>query len=809
MKITHFLILLLLLAAPMAQPLLAQNPSTIDVNKLSDEQLQRIMQEIQSRGLSEDQAIEMAKAQGATQKQIDDLKIRMQQKMTPADSPPTGKKPGDQATLEKPTSPKAKITVSEKTKKIFGYQLFNSENLTFEPDVNIPIPMNYILGIGDQISISVWGASQTRYQLTVNKNGSINIPDVGPVFLSGVTFEKGQSLIKNSLMAIYSGMAGGNPNTWAEVSLGALRSIKVNVIGEINAPGTYTLPSTASAFNALYLSGGPNENGSFREIKLIRDGVTFKTIDVYDFLINANPAANVQLREQDIIFVPAYQTRVEISGEVKRPGLFEMKKGEFLSDLIRYAGNFTDMAFSSNLTVLRNNTKEREVRSVLAPNYGQFSLNNGDQINIDPILGRFSNRVAITGAVFHPGNYEYTTGMMLSELIKKADGIREDAFLNRAIISRQKEDNSLQNISFNVTEIVQGKGDIALRKEDKVAISSIFQLREERTVSIIGEVSKPGSFEYKENMTLEDLVIKAEGFREEADPAMVEVSRRLTYEQANKATDKMSSIFQLALNRDLRQLKNDASFVLMPFDEVVIRRAPGYRNQGTYAISGEVLYTGTFAIANKNERISDAIKRSGGLTPSAFLKGASLTRTYKLSPAEIEKKKMLAQLDTLQKKYSKAGNDNLAAKTESFLVGINLEKILENPGSSIDILLQPSDSIFIPRELQTIKISGSVMNPIALTYEKRFTLGGYIDKAGGYNAEAKKSSVYVLYPNGTTAMRRGFIFKSNPRITPGSEIIVPRKPEKKGGDNAMKWVSIASGVSALSITLITLINMVK
>ncbi len=473
-----------------------------------------------------------------------------------------------------------------------------------------------------------------------------------------------------------------------------------------------------------------------------------------------------------------------------------------MSDLIRYTGGFSDKAYTQSLTVIRNNEKEREVRTVSKSDFATFHLQNGDYVQTDSLLTRFSNRVTITGAVFHPGNFEFAPGMMLSELIKKADGLREDAFLNRGIISRKKADNSPENISFNVQEISQGKGDIALHKDDQVAISSIFQLREEQTVNIIGEINRPGQFEFKENMTVADLILKAGGFREDADPAMIEISRKLSYEQANKSTDKMTSIFQIALTKELTLSKSDASFILHPFDEVVVRRAPGYRDQGTYAISGEVLYTGTYAIAGKNERISDAVKRSGGLLPGAFVKGASLTRTFKLSPAEIEKKKMLSELDTLIK-------NKAIPEKESFLVGIELDKILSNPGNSNDLLLQPGDSIFIPRELQTIKVSGNVMNPLALTYQKRLTLGGYIDMAGGYKIDAKKSRTYVLYPNGTTATKRGFIFKTNPRITPGSEIIVPRKPERKNTGDAIKWVSIASGISSLSITLITLINMVK
>ena len=803
MKLYYLLPLLIMLFLTAEQKVVGQNtvnPASVDVNNLSDAQIQRIMQEIQARGLTQDQAIAMAKAQGATQTQIDQLMVRIQQQQTNPSNPVSGTTtailPANPA-VGAYSTPKAPVKVSEKAKKIFGYQLFNSQNLTFEPAVNIPIPQNYILGISDQLSINVWGASQTKYQLTIEKSGAITIPDVGPVYLAGLSFEKGQAMIKNRLMAIYSGMAGEFPNTWAEVSLGGVRSIKITVIGEINAPGTYTLPSTASAFNALYLSGGPNENGSFREIKLIRDGVTVKTIDVYDFLINADPAANVQLREQDILFVPTYKTRVEIDGEIKRKGFFEIKSGETISDLIRFAGGFGDKAYSHALTVFRNNDREREVRNVIDSDFAKFTLQNGDVVSADSILNRFSNRVAIAGAVFHPGNFELTPGMKLSDLIKKADGLREDAFMNRGLISRIKEDNSPENISFDLKEVMKGSNDIALRKEDKVTIRSIFELREERTVNIVGEVIKPETFEYQENMTLGDLIFKAGGFREEADLSVVEVTRRLSYEQAAKVTNKMNEIFQFALTRDLKLSPTDASFKLQPFDEVYVRRAPGFRVQGTIFITGEVIYAGTYAISDKNERISNVVKRAGGLMPEAFINGATLTRTYKLSAAEIEAKKQMMKMDTTL-------SYNILTDTKSYPVGIELNKILANPGTSIDLLLQPGDVINIPRQMQTVKVSGNVMNPLALTYEKRLSLRRYIDRAGGYDDRAKKSRTYVIYPNGTTASTHGFIFRKIPRITPGAEIIVPKKPEKKNTDNTMKWISIASGLSTLAIAIVTL-----
>jgi len=785
------------------------NPASVNVNELSDSQIDRIIKEIQTRGLTQEQAIAMAKAQGASQQQIDDLTTRIQQRQMNAgdlESETTGTSSllkSKSGTLKSQLiSRKARIEASVKNKKSFGFKIFNSENLTFEPSTNIPTPKNYTLGIGDELYITVWGASQSHLELTIDQNGSITIPDVGPIYLSGVTFEKAQVLIKNRLTSIYSGMSGAYPNTWCEVSLGGLRSIKVNVLGEINAPGTYTLPSTASAFNALYLSGGPNENGSFREIRLIRDGEVIKTIDVYDFLINANPASNVQLRDQDILFVPTSKTVVQISGQVKREGYFEMKTGEKMNDLLRFAGGFSEMAYKNKLFVVRSNHKEREVHDVAESDFSTFALENGDSVRADLLLNRFSNRVLINGAVSHPGNYELTQGMTLSELIKRADGLKEDAFMSRGLINRLKDDFTPENISFDVKEVMDGKNDISLKKEDEVTIRSIFDMREEQKVKIMGEVQKPESYPFHENMTLGDIIFRAGGFLEDADVAFVELSRRLSYDEASKVSNKLNDIHIFNLTRDLKLTPRDASFKLKPFDEVYVRRAPGFREQGTIMVTGEVTYAGTYSISNKNERISDVIKRAGGVIPGAYIKGATLMRTRQLSTAEMEKKKQLLRLDSL-------AQNGIPEDIQSYAVGIELDKILANPGNSFDLLVHPGDVIDVPKILQTVKVSGSVSNPLALTYEKRLRIRGYIDRAGGFTSKAKRSNIYVVYANGTSASTKGWLFRRNPKVTPGSEIIVPAKAEKKGGDDTMKWISLAGMMSSVAVSLVTLVNLTK
>ncbi len=809
MKIKHLLTLFILFAT--AVPLLAQtgnvNPASVDVNNLSDAQIDRIIREIQSRGLSEDQAIALAKAQGASQTQIDQLMIRIQQRQMGSSNLSQTDSYGTSSGFDNTTSTgfkplsssKALFRATEKNRKIFGFQLFNSDKLTFEPAVNIPVPHSYILGIGDQITINVWGASQTTYQLRVDKNGSVIIPDVGPVAVAGLPFDRAKEMIRRKLTAIYSGMADETPNTWAEVSIGTIRSIKVNVIGEINVPGTYTLPATASAFNALYLSGGPNEFGSFREIRLIRDGQTIKVIDVYDFIINGDPSADVQLRDQDILFVPTYKTRVEMDGEIKRLGYFELKSTETLADLIRFAGGFSERAYTHTLNITRNSDREKMVHNVQEADFGKFQLQNGDLIRTDAILDRYANRVSIGGAVFHPGNYELTQGMKLSELIKKADGVKEDAFLNRGLIARIKEDYSLDNISFNLKEVLNGKEDLLLQKEDSVIIRSKFDLREAWSVNITGEVISPKRLDYRDNMTLGDLIFMAGGLKENADVSTIELSRRLTYEEAAQVTGKLNKIFQFKIARDLKLSPEDAAFKLQPFDEIFVRRAPGFRDQGTVQVTGEVTYAGTYSISDKHERISDIIQRAGGLIPGAYSKGATLMRERQLSEAELQMRKQLMKKDSLLK-------DSLETK-QIFAVGIELDKILANPGSEYDLLVQPGDVVNIPRLMQIVKVSGSVMNPIAMTYDKSYSMKEYISRAGGYADIAKRSKSYVLYPNGTTAAKKSWL-SGSPKVTPGSEIIVPAKPEKKD-DSTMKWISIGSTVTSLAISIATLINISK
>ena len=755
------------------------NPTQIDVNTLTDSQIRQIAEQVHSRGLTMDQAAALARAQGASPQQIDQVLRRIQELQSgqgqTISSPFSTTEQGFEFDRE-PYSIKAESVASEKARKVFGFNLFNSDNLTFEPSINIPTPKNYVMGIGDELVINVWGASQNVYNLRIDQNGTVNIPDLGPVSLLGMNFEDGRNLIKRRLMSIYSGMSGANPNTWAEVSLSNLRSIKVNVVGDVLVPGTYTLPATASVFNALYLSGGPGENGSFRNIQVIRDNQVIQTIDVYDFLVRGNTAGNIVLREQDIVFIPTYTKRVETTGSFKRNALFELKENETMADLLLYAGGFAEDAYTGELTIERITAKQRRVNDVPSNLYDSFLLQNGDKINAGVILDRFDNRVTIQGAVFRPGTYELTPGLTLAGLIGKADGVRENVFSNRGLLVRLQDDLTPMNISFNVFDILNGIDDIALQREDAVVIMHLDSLREERYIRIMGQVQEPGSFPYRDNMTLQDLVLMAKGLNEAASESYIEVARRNSYEKASEMSNEMVSLFKFEIDRDLKLKNEEEDFILQPFDYVYVRRAPSYFTQRSVTITGEVMYPGDYSIGSKNERVSDLIKRAGGLTHDAYVKGAMMIRT----PRNLEQ--IMGVIENLVE-------DTLIrsarSKFEVDKLELRLSDILKNPSSPYNYVLKEGDQIIIPEITEEIRVAGEILNPIALAYQTGKNARFYIDRAGGFSSNAQKGKVYVISSDGTTRVTRSFILRNYPVVEQGSQIVVPNKPVRES--NTAQW----------------------
>lgn len=788
------IILSLILLFSLSFVVSAQNVSNVNVGSLSDSQIQKVVAEIESRGLTIDQAVVLAQSRGATPSQIDDLKRRiqdMQKAKGQSVAAPGGESIQSSVVSREAFSEKAANRATPKAKSVYGYNLFNNENLTFEPSVNIPTPKNYVIGIGDELIINIWGASQQTYQLTVNKNGAIQVMDLGPIYISGMSFEKAKSRIKNRLVAIYNGMGTDNPNTWSEVSLSNLRAIKINITGEVIVPGTYNLPSTTTAFNALYLSGGPNENGSFRDIRLIRDGKIIEHIDVYDFLINSDTKGNVQLRDQDILFIPTYHIRAEMSGAFKRNNLFELLENESLSDLIRYAGGFGDGAYQHRLSITRLTAKEKEIIDIEKKDFDAIKIHNGDVVSAGFVIDRFQNRVSISGAVYRPGDFQLTKGLTLLGLIKKAEGVKEEVYANRGHVIREMDNRKTELISFNVDSVLSGKTDFLLKKEDVIQIADIFSMEQEQFVSLIGEVQNPGKFSFHENMTLKDLVFFAGGFNEAASDSYIEISRRHDYETAALETDEMVDIYTMNINRDLQLDVTDESFLIKPFDNIYVRRAPSYYTQQTVRIEGEVIYPGSYSIKSKDERISDLIRRSGGLSHYACIEGATLNRKFKINDIEVEDN--LTSVDTTSISIA-------IREFQSSLVELKLKEIMQNPGSVYDYTLKEGDVIKIPLISEVVTVYGEVSNPIGLSYEKGRNVKYYINKSGGFNSNAKRSGVYVLYANGTTDSKRSFL-DANPIIKPGCQIIVPPKPEKIKQDTTGKILSYTTTLASLAIAL--------
>lgn len=770
------------------------SPTSIDVSSLSDKQIQSLMQQASAQGLSVDQAVQIAKAKGATQAQIDDLMKRVNNSKKTTTPGSTAKSEFSEVITDyaKTYSQKEDVVFSEKLKRIFGHQLFNSKNLSFEPSLNIPMSNDYVLGVNDELTINVSGASQQTYQLTIDSNGSITIPNVGPVTLLGMPFDDARKLIKKRLTNIFRGMSGSSPNTWADVSISSLHSIKVNVVGEVMVPGTYTLPATASAFNALYLSGGPNENGSFRNIRVIRDNKVVKVIDVYEYLLKSDASSNIALRDQDVLMIPTYENRVDMAGNFKRPGLYELKKGEAMETLMEYSGGFASDAFKGSVSITRVNGAQKSMVDVKATDFATFLPETGDSINAGKVIDRYENRVSISGAIFRPGSYALTPGMKLSNLIANAQGLREDVYSNRGIIFRLSSDLTPATQAFMVSDIQSGLKDLDLQREDSVVIQDKVTMREKRFVKIYGEVQKIGEFEYNENMTIRDLIFMAGGLKESASESFIEISRRHDYETASKQTDKLVDLFTLKVTRDLKLVEDDRRFLLQPFDYIYVRKAPSYFEQKTVTIVGEVLYPGPYSIQSKDERVSELLKRCGGLTTHAYVNGATL---YRMPDKN-------AEMDTTI--LTDLGVDSLAIKAAKQLINgrveLQLSKILKDPNSAFNYHLKEGDKIVIPEISEEVRVAGAILNPVGLAYEPYQRANYYINRAGGFSENANKRKVYVINSDGTTKVTKSFIFTSYPAVGPGGKIIVPEKDIKAKIETSM-WLAIASTFASIAVAI--------
>ena len=690
--------------------------------------------------------------------------------------------------------------------KVFGRDIFRTANLTFEPSMNIATPVNYRLGPGDQLQIEVWGASEANITQKVTPDGYISIPDVGPVNVNGLTVQAATNRIKAKLSQIYSGLASSNVNlsTHVKVSLGQIRTIQVNIMGEVARPGTYALSSFSTVFHALYKAGGMSKMGSLRNIKVVRGGRTVATVDVYDYIINGRSHSDIRLQEGDVILASPYDALVLIKGKVKRPMYYEMKSSESIRTLIGFAGGFSNDAYRGAVTVDRNNTKERTVATVDDMNYGVFKVKDGDVVSVGEILDRYDNRIEVKGAVYRPGYYELGKDIQtVKDLIEKADGLLEYAFTNRAVLHRENDDKTLEVISLNVKAIIDGtEADVTLHKNDVLFIPSKYDLEQKGTLEIRGEVYKPNVFPYAANTKLQDLIIMAGGLTESASTVRVDVTRRIIDRKGTKKQKEIAQTFSFGV-KDGFVVEGEPGFVLEPYDQVFVRRSPGYSEKVNVTVSGEVEFEGDYSLNVRNERLSDVLEKAGGLTEFAYIEGARLER--QMTPEEYKQAQELMDMVASNNKIS--GNDSIVVPqvSRTYPVGIDLKEILANPHSAIDPVLQDGDVIVIPQYMTTVSVSGSVRKPNSVVYDPKMKLKDYISEAGGYAERARKSGTFILYPNGhIKELGRNASAKD---IMGGSKIIVPQKGRSQW-NLATTLTSVTTSVSMLAV-IATLINAMK
>lgn len=768
--------------------------------QMSDTQVVEAVKEAQAQGKSQNEIILMLTQKGVTMEQIQ----RIQKSYGSQTGTQQGQADNSRGRTMAPLQvTKDTVVIRPRSKNdVFGREIFNNGRLTFEPNLSIPTPENYKLAPGDEVIIDIWGNSETTLREEISPDGSINVQGLGPVYLSGKQVKEASAYLKNVFSRIYSDLSSENPGTFIQLTLGKIRSIQVNVMGEVVMPGTYTLPSLATVFHALYSAGGVNQVGTLRDVVLYRNGKAFKHVDVYGYIMNGDNTFDIVLQDGDLINVGTYEKIVTILGKVKRPMRYELKGDETLSKALEYAGGFTGDAYKKNLNVTRKGDSEYEMYTVYNEEFPEFVMANGDSVLVDAILPRYENRVSVEGAVFRPGKYAISASIAtLKDLLDVVEGPREDAFLNRAILYREREDLTREALAIDLGKFMKGEvEDIVLRKNDVLYVPSKTALREGYVIQIRGEVKNPKEYNFVENMTIEDAIIQAGGLLESASEVRVDVSRRIKSPKSTTEAPEEAELFTFAL-KDGLMVDGIKNFVLEPFDELYVRRSPGYREQQNVRVDGEILYPGVYAKASANDRLSDLVKRAGGVTSKAYVKGARLERRMnqdELMRFEAAKNIALTGKDSVI-------IDSLIAE-RTYPVGIDLEKALANPGGEADLVLREGDVLHVSNFVNTVKISGAVMFPNAVTYKSKMSLRDYIDNAGGFNMNAKKRRAYVIYPNGTLAVRRG---GRNPKIEPGCEIIVPMKLERKNRLGLPEILSLTSSTTSIAAMVTSILNSTK
>ncbi len=686
-------------------------------------------------------------------------------------------------------------------RQIYGHKVFNSRALTFEPSENLATPQNYRLGPGDEVIIDIWGTSEDHLRQTISPEGSIMISQIGPVYLNGMTISDASNHIKNSFSRKYAGME--EADTDIQVTLGQVRTIQVDILGEVATPGTFRMSPFSSVFHALYRAGGINDIGSLRNIQVLRNNRKIAGVDIYEYLFDGKTNGNIRLQEGDVIIVPPYDQLVNIDGNVKRPMYYEIKPDETIKTLLEYAGGFTGDAYSDMVRLSRQSGTENELYNIDKGEFASYRLKDGDVLTVGTILDRYANRVEIKGSVYRPGMFAIGKDLnTVRDLIKKADGLTEDAYSDRALLYREGPDLQLEVIALDIKGMLDGTApDINLKRNDMLVISSIHELEERGAITISGQVARPGTYPYADNTTLEDLIFQAGGLLQGASTARVDIARRIIDPESTTPTEQLSQLFSVSIENGLA-IGDGQGFILRPYDRVEVRRSPGYGAQSTVSVNGEVLFEGEFVLEKRNERISEIVRRAGGIIDGAYIKGASLAR--RLSESEFVARKEAIRL-AMMNSQTGMGDSIALSKIDvspTYNVGIDLQKALDNPGSSYDIVLQPGDQLFIPQEQSVVKIAGDVMFPNAVVYIPGKKLKYYIDQAGGYGQRAKKGKAFIVYLNGTVAKA-----KKNTLIEPGCQIIVPSKPNRD--TDWTKVLAFATSFSSVATMAATITNLFK
>ena len=776
--------------------------SAVKVDQLSDADITKLQQQLKSSGLTVSQAEQRATAKGMPQTEIIKLRERLSHTETanraaPAASVSDAKEPvlNEYKTVEKTTPGKVSV---------FGSQLFTTASLSFEPNLRIATPMDYVLGPDDELLLNIYGVQEASFHLQVQPEGAVTIPQVGQIHVSGLSLEDAITQIKNKLEAtVYHSIKTGA--THLSVTLGKIKSIRVTILGA-SKPGLYTVSSLTTLFNALYLAGGPeNSIGSYREITLVRNGKVNRKIDLYEFLMMGYVKDNVLLKEGDVINIPVYKKRVTITGQVKRPGTYEMLDNENTEQLIHCAGGFTEQAYTASIKVTSLTSTQRKVKDLMNAEYTSYIPQKGDEFLVSGILDKYENRVQIKGAVYREGQYELTPGLTIKGLIKKSDGLKPDAFPQRGLLIRTKDDMTTENIPFNVKNVVEGNDDILLKKEDVIQIASIFDLKDEAVVTINGEVRKPGQFTYRENLGLKDLLFEAGGFTNAAANYNIEVARRIRNNTDQTVSDSIAEILNVSADKDLA-VEQFRQF-LQPFDIVTVRRAPGYTEQQKVIISGEVLYPGEYTLRSKTEKVGELLARSGGFTKAAYLDGIYLIRHHQNNASEQKEK-----IEKTSAVNTKGSDSALVEKIINPVskIAVNIRAIQANSQSPDDLLLDEGDEIVVPKLNELVKITGEVYSPTEIKYEQGEPLRYYINRSGGYNDFARTSKIYVIYPNGQVAKTKTALFglvRFYPKIKTGTEVFVPRviKTEHKRLSTG-EVVGLTSVIVSMAGVAVTLIN---